>query len=253
MTVHHARVSQAVLGLAFLLCTLAGAHRAAAATLVLSPLRLSLSTKNPIGALTVRNDSDSATVVQLETLQWTQADGVDAYAATPELLATPPIFTLAAHASQLVRVGLRRAPDPARELSYRLFLQEVPPAATAEPAGLHVAVRFGVPVFVAAPASTDKSARSAAGGVQWRLRRAAGRLTLSARNDTATHLQVTALTLHSGGVSIASDKTPCYLLAGQRREWLLTPDRPLADGAPVQVSASTDAGVMQAEVLPGER
>ena len=31
------------------------------------------------------------------------------------------------HGEQIVRVGLRRGPDPQRELAYRLYLQEVPP------------------------------------------------------------------------------------------------------------------------------
>ncbi|MDA8656068.1 fimbria/pilus periplasmic chaperone [Luminiphilus sp.] len=80
-----------------------------------------------MGALTVRNDGTEPASLQMEMLNWSQAQGQDVLTPTRELLANPPIFTVPAGGSQLVRVGLRRAPDGQRELTYRIVLQELPP------------------------------------------------------------------------------------------------------------------------------
>jgi len=76
----------------------------------------------------VRNENDAEVVVQVETLLWSQADGQDVLDPTRDLIASPAVFTLPARGSQLIRVALRREPDARRELSYRLVVQEVPPA-----------------------------------------------------------------------------------------------------------------------------
>ena len=106
-------------------------------------------------SITVRNDGEEPVVVQSSVLAWTQEDGKDIYASTTEALVTPPIMTIAAGAEQIVRVGLRRPPDPRSELAYRVFLQEVPPPPKPGFTGLQVALRVGLPVFVApgAPAA----------------------------------------------------------------------------------------------------
>src|SRR3546814_9833017 len=61
-------------------------------------------------------------------MAWSQSGGKDVFAAVDDILATPPIFTIPAGGSQVIRVGSRRAPDPQHERAYRLFLREVPPA-----------------------------------------------------------------------------------------------------------------------------
>ena len=104
-----------------------GASVASAASLGVSPVRVTLSESQSMGSLTVRNDGTEPASLQMEMLNWSQAEGQDVLMPTRELLANPPIFTVPAGGSQLVRVGLRRAPDGQRELTYRLVLQELPP------------------------------------------------------------------------------------------------------------------------------
>src|SRR5712692_6344838 len=97
-----------------------------AGSLHVSPVRLVLSQAQPTTILTLQNDGDQATVVQLEVMDWSQTDGEDIYTPTTGLLANPPIFTVLPGGTQTVRIGLRRPPDPQRERAYRLYLQEVP-------------------------------------------------------------------------------------------------------------------------------
>ncbi|MET0229715.1 MAG: molecular chaperone [Rhodanobacteraceae bacterium] len=227
---------------------------ASASSLVLSPLRLSLKAAQPISALTVRNDGDEAVVIQLELAAWTQAGGKDVYTATTDILASPPIFSVPAHQSQLVRVGLRRGADPGIELSYRVFLQEVPPPPAAGFKGLRVAARFGVPIFVA-PAATEASPASAVpSALQWHVIRADGHLVLRASNPASLHERVTALTLSVAGTPepLLHVQGTDYVLPGQSRDWIVHADRTPAPGTSLHILAATDAGSSEADgVLPG--
>jgi fimbrial chaperone protein len=237
------------LGLA--LC-LGVAPAATAASLALVPVRLALSSKQPVGALTVRNDGDEATVIQLEVAGWAQSDGKDVYTATSEILATPPIFTVAPGASQLVRIGMRRPADASHELSYRLFLQEVPPPPKADFKGLQVARRFGVPVFVGAETAQVKAAVVPVAALQWHARAAAGsdKVTLTATNAGTAHVQVKSFTLAPKGQAAPPEhNSPEYVLAGQYRDWQIELEPAPLAGASLHVSAATDAGPVEADVV----
>ena len=125
-----------------------GASVASAASLGVSPVRVTLSESQSMGALTVRNDGTEPASLQMEMLSWSQAEGQDVLTPTRELLANPPIFTVPAGGSQLVRVGLRRAPDGQRELTYRIVLQELPPPPNPDFMGTRMLMRISLPVFV---------------------------------------------------------------------------------------------------------
>jgi fimbrial chaperone protein len=241
--------SQALLGLALCLgITLS----ATAASLALVPVRLALTARQPISALTVRNDGDEATVVQLEVAGWSQADGKDVYTATSEILATPPIFTVAPGGSQLVRVGLRRPADANHELTYRLFLQEVPPPPKPDFKGLQVALRFGVPVFVGAATAPAKGAVGPVATLQWRARAVAGsgQVTLTATNTGTAHVQVTHFTLAPKDQAVPTEHSSAeYVLAGQSRDWQVEVKPAPAAGASLHVSAATDVGPVEADVV----
>jgi fimbrial chaperone protein len=241
---------QALLGLAF---CISGWQTAIAASLSLVPVRISLTAKQPISAMTVRNDGDEATVVQLEAAAWAQTDGKDVYTATAEILATPPIFTVPPGGSQLVRVGLRRAADADHELTYRLFLQEVPPPPTADFKGLRVALRFGVPVFVAPTKAVTKKGSVPVPSLQWHAHAAAGtdRITLTAINTGAAHVQVTHFTLAplNDPTTPVEHQSPEYVFPGQHRDWQIAITPAPTAGTTLHVAAGTDAGPIEADVV----
>jgi fimbrial chaperone protein len=227
-------------GLAFLI---GAAATACAGSFAVNPVRATLSAKQPVGSLVVRNNGSETTVVQLETVSWSQQDGKDVYTRTKEILATPPIFTVPAGGSQVVRVGMRRAADPQREIAYRLFLQEVPPANT-NVEGLRVVLRIGVPVFVLPPAA-------AAPALRWQASRTPeGALKVNLTNNGNAHIQVakSKLMLNSGQ-PLATQDIAAYVLSGQSRAWLYKVSPLPARGAALRVAAQTDAGDVQAELL----
>lgn len=214
---------------------------AAAASLEVDPVRVTLSAAQPIAALTVRNAGTRPAGLHLQVVAWTQGDSGDHYAATPELLATPPIFTLAPGAIQTVRVGLRRAVDPQREMAYRIFLQEIPDTVEPDGTGVRIALRIGVPVFVSPQTP-------AAPLLRWRAQREGDAIVLHAQNTGNAHARVVGMQLHSGPRTVA-EAAGAYLLPGQSGRWRLAVTPMPAAGAPLRVSAKTTSGNVDTYVV----
>jgi fimbrial chaperone protein len=230
----HKLIRSMSLGLATLL---AAPLPALAGSFSVSPVRLALSAKQPVASVTVRNDGSEPSVVQLEVVGWTQSANADVYDATTELLATPPIFTIPPGGSRVVRIGLRRPPDPSHELTYRLFMQEIPPPLDADFRGMRMTLRIGVPVFVAASVKSKPE-------LKWRTVAAAdGKIKLSLANSGNEHVKIADVEVsakdgtHSSGVQRVST----YVLPGQEREWLMQMDGPTATGAAIRIKAHTDS------------
>lgn len=223
-----------------LLLTAAGAAKAG--SFQVNPVRVTLSANQPIGSLTVSNTGTEAAVVQLELVSWSQHEGRDVYTPARDLLATPPIFTVPAGGSQVVRIGLRRLPDDQRELTYRLFLQEVPAPVTPAFQGLQVALRIGVPVFVL-PAVETKPA------VAWRaIRTRDGQLKLMATNQGSAHVQVAQYTLSfDQSTERHTQQVATYVLMGESRNWLIQGGP--SQGSALHLFAQTDAGDISVDLL----
>ena len=233
--------SQALCGLAFFALAVASAS---AGSFSVNPVRATLTASQPVTSLVVHNSGTEATVVQLEAVAWSQQDGQEVYTATREILATPPIFTVPPGGSQVVRVGLRRAVDAQRELTYRLFLQEVPRAPLPTDKGLQVVLRIGLPVFVPPTAPVKPALR-------WHARAHEGALTLGVTNEGNAHIQVANSKLLLAGNSrlLASQDLATYVLPGQRREWVVKVPSLPAPGTQLRVAAQTDAGDIHADVV----
>ena len=217
----------------------------------ISPLRVELSAQASTAALTIRNEEDAPALVQVETLLWSQSAGEDKLEPTQDLLVSPTVFTLPARGSQLVRVALRGAADPTRELSYRVILQEVPPEASPDFTGLRVALRLSIPVFVAPAASAKPDLAWSA------VRDASGAIVLRADNSGGAHARVLSFTLtpESGTGAVLQDSVATYILPGQHRTWTLqnnnkTRDDSTASAARYRLKANTEHGEVVAELTP---
>lgn len=213
---------------------------AQAGSLSVNPVRATLSVSQPVAALTVQNGGSEPAVVQLEVLSWAQHEGKDVYTPTSEMLATPPIFTVPAGGSQLVRIGLRRAADPRQELSYRLYLQEVPPAPKPGLDGLQVALRLGVPVFVLPSVK-------AAPVLRWHATEIApGQVKVTVVNSGNAHVQVANFKLlqADSALPLVTHQVAAYVMPGKSRDWVIKANP--APGATLRLAAQTDAGDVEA-------
>lgn len=204
---------------------------AKAGDFAVSPVRIELDAETkPVVALTVRNRSDAATVIQVEIRQWRAAGDQDEYIESRDLVVTPPLFTLKPHGAQVMRVGLRQRNATTEERSFRLYLREVPQSPAPGFNGLNVALRLGVPVFVNAPDIRPQ--------LDWQLTsETPGAVTLTARNSGSAHARLRKLNLLNaegkllGGMELARD-----ILPGQHRQWSLPLDPMPAAGASLRLN-----------------
>jgi fimbrial chaperone protein len=226
----------------------AAAAPAGASTFNISPIRAELTAAHRTEALTIVNADDSPVVVQIRVVRWSQQGGAEQLEDTRELLATPPVLQIPANGQQIIRVALRREPDAAQELTYRVIFEEVPQAAPKDFVGLRVALRLSIPVFIA-PAHGKASAELA-----WRSRWLPnGQVELAATNTGSAHLQITDFEAQFPGSlmplrGIASK----YVLPGSRMSWTLTPPADANRQGAIPIRGHSDQGDFSADVAPSD-
>jgi len=111
--------------------------------------------------IAVRNDDSAPLRMQVQAMTWRQdAEGKDQYEVSDDPIFFPRALEIMPGESRIIRVGVKATPL-SQEETYRLFVEELPPAAPAEPqtggASLRVYLRVGVPVFVAPAQSQNKA------------------------------------------------------------------------------------------------
>jgi fimbrial chaperone protein len=213
-------------------------------TFSIAPIRVELTGSQLMEVLTVRNDGDAPIVLQARAMAWMQEDGVDSFVETREILVAPPVLTVPAQGSQIVRVALRRPADPGRELSYRLFLQEVPQAVARTERGLTVALRMSLPVFIA-PEQPEPTPQ-----IEWWGRwHEDGSLELNALNRGQLHLQLFNVRVELGANQRGVDVQPSrYILAGAQGSWLVKLPADLPHASSILVHGESDRGKFSAPV-----
>ena len=212
------------------IATCLGAH---AASLLVRPTTVILSRGESSGTLTVTNNGQEPVTAQLRLYTWTQDQNEDRLEQSAGVVASPPMVTVAAGDSQTVRL-VRVVSTPAKtEESYRLIVDEIVDRKAARTtAGVAVALRYSVPVFVmpnpAEPARTTVKATMAA-----------DKLVLDVANHGKAHAQISNVTLNyaDGTSHVVNGGLVGYVLPDEQRQWKLDlpPDR--AAAAPKRVRA----------------
>jgi fimbrial chaperone protein len=225
----------------FLIALLAGGA-ASAQSLTVLPVSIQMAPGQMATTLTVINQSDGETSFQVRAFTWSQLGaGDDQLAATNELLASQPLATIAAGATQVVRMVLRRPPQ-GQEASYRILLDQIPPPAA--PGTVRIALRLSIPIL-AEPATRT------APHMQWRIESGGGQAHLVAVNDGSRHETVHDIVLAtgSGGALKVETNVSPYVLAGATRRWrILTPALVPMPGASLHLTARADTGAIDQTV-----
>lgn len=215
---------------------------AVAGSFSVAPTRVEFDAGRRTAVISLRNVGDAPLTVQATLVDWTQPAGEDQHAPTRDLLATPPVFTIAPQGEQLVRIALRRAPDGTRELPYRIFFQEVPAAPQPGSNTLNIALRVGVPVFVHPLQS------AATTSLNWHaVRLDTDEIEVVAENPGGTHVQVTGFEVKVGdapGIPVSAVR---YVLPGNRVAWKVAVPVD-ADLATLRVAGHSDQGDFTATV-----
>jgi len=204
------------------------------------PIRLDLDQKSRSGSITLHNEGDAPVNLQMRAVQWKQdAQGKDQYEESAELVYFPKILTLPPGESRVLRSGIN-IPATSQEKTFRLFIEELPAPRQSEGAAVAIAVRFGVPVFVA-PLKPE-------------MRGEVGALTLKSdgvelpvRNLGNVHFRIQALYLvgrDEAGVELFRQKTDGWYLLAQAERFYSLPFPPEGCGKAVtlEVLINTDKG-----------
>lgn len=221
------------------LMTLAGWPTAQASNFEIAPVVLELSSSRTAGVIKIVNNDNHNVSLQLRAYDWRQVDSKDDLQPTQSLILSPPVFSLAPGASQVIRVVAKEPAAPA-EIAYRLLIDEIPSAA--EGATINFKFRISMPVFIA-PVAPPKAQ------LEYQLR--AGkplRLLVENTGNRRARLLDLALTLPNGKKLSAPAGSNSYTLAGLTRQYLIESDTPLAVGSRVKLTANSDAGPIDAEL-----
>jgi fimbrial chaperone protein len=218
---------------AALLWAAAAATPAAAGTLEVNPVLLEISANRRTATVTLRNQEAVPVTVRAYPLEWRQAGGGEAYAETSAVIVSPPVFTIAPGATQLVRVGLRSSAG-ARQ-AYRLILEEVPDANPGN--GIRVALRLNLPLYAMIPAGQ-------ASAVRWSAWQEAGSWVVEAANSGPGYVRLSHdAAQEATGIRAGNDVNFGTLLPGATRRWRLGRQVEIRDQARLRQVARTQASV----------
>lgn len=203
------------------LCLAAPAVPAAAGTLQVNPVLVTIDRDHRTATVTVRNVESVPVTIRAYPLAWHQADGNDNYEESGAVIVSPPIFTIAPGGTQLVRVGLRnRAAGPQ---SYRLIIEEVPEAAPAQ--GIRVALRLNLPLYATIPAGD-------AAQLRWSAERGADGWLIVAQNPGPGYVRLGGdAARNATGVRFEDTVNFGTVLPGATRRWPVGPELRIEDAA----------------------
>jgi len=218
-----------------------------AGSLAVNPVRVFLSGAVKSAVLTLQNSGDEPARFQLTLFAWDQnPQGEMVLAPTSDIVFFPPLLTLAPREQRSIRVGTKTPPG-AIEKTYRLFVEELPPAEGSAPAGLpgqvRVLTRFGIPIFLQ-PAKKIGSGRIEGAAIR------GGRVSFEVRNTGNVHFMAQAVRVAALGAAgetvFESAIEGWYILTGGTRIYEL--ELP-ADTCPQVKSVSLEVRISEAAVF----
>jgi len=227
--------------LAFIALVLSTGLVAGAQSLSVLPVNIQMAPGEQATTLTVTNQGASKTAVQIRAYAWNQDGDQDELKPSNEVVISPPIASIAPGDSQVVRLILRQPPQ-GKEATYRILLDQIPPAA--EPGVVHLVLRLSIPIF-AQPATRANA------HVEFHAEVKDGNTYLVANNDGLRHEAIRDIELSTSDgrkMKLEAGASP-YVLAGTTRHWKIdAPDNhPLPDQT-LRLTARSDAGAIEQQV-----
>jgi len=215
------------------------AQPAEAASLRISPIGIDMPAGQRAASMTLVNTGADPVNLQLRIFKWSQVNGEEVLVPATDMLVSPPATTIPSGASYTVRVARESNAPVQNELSYRLFIDELPKPVDPRTLGQGVSMvlRTSLPVFVVDPKAFAK--------LNWKVWQDATGLHADATNSGGRHAKITGLTiLPAGGAPMVFGAgLNGYVLANSHKRFDLKLDakaKPLTLGSVVRLSAKDD-------------
>ncbi len=216
-----------------LVCGLVFVSATQAASLQVSPVSLDLTAPARTASLTLRNESDSPSNVQIRVFKWTQANGADQLTPATDVVVSPPATQVQPGKAYTIRVAHTDAPTQKIEESYRLLIDELPEVNVhRRRTSVDLITRYSIPVFF--------SDRSASADVSWSVQRKGKNLVVEATNNGKRHAKLANLAVAATGkpVSFGAGLNG-YVLPGSTMRWTAAAG-PINAGSHVTITAKGD-------------
>lgn len=196
---------------------------AMASGLQVSPISLSLQSRENASGLTLSNSGDNVVHAQVRVYQWLQDEQGDRLTPSRGLLASPPMIELKPGENQLIRIIRAKAPPQgtgAVEDTYRIVVNELPIKSATQQSGIQFSLTYSLPVFVQ-PLNVAKTSPK----LQWstHLQADGKAVILRVSNSGKGHAQLAALSF----IDAAGNSTEInpgllgYVLPGATMHWPL--------------------------------
>ncbi len=251
------RASMALLALALLLLGPLPAPAAARGpgAVLIWPVHPVIEADRRAGALWLENPGETTVTLQVRVFTWAQREGKNLYAEQGDVVATPPVVTIAPGAKQLVRLTRLGAPPPRFEAAYRIIVDEIPaPAAAAAPPGAAIAfrMRYSLPLFVrGAGSAAGTGGDRAAPRLAWRHIVEGGEAFAEIHNAGERHARLTDVAIENGARRLPlAEGLLGYVLAGETMRWPLPRGADPAGNLAASVNALPAAPVPLSPVRP---
>lgn len=186
-------------------------------TFQVNPIRITLSQQNTSALLSVRNEGAEKVRFQIGVFEWDQsADGEMLLNPTEDLVFYPNLLVVDPGDERNIRVGNNKSVVAAREKSYRIFVEELPPADNSEHNGIRILTKMGVPIFI------QPVKRLLQGNVEG-MNLGRGEFTFEVKNDGNVHFFPRAIRVQgkdsNGDTLLERQLQPWYILSGGMRRY----------------------------------
>ncbi|HBU88713.1 MAG TPA: pilus assembly protein [Acinetobacter sp.] len=193
-----------------------------AATIRLSPVNVEILSNQNASSISLYNQSNESTDLQIRVFEWTQKNGQDQLTPTDEIAISPPFLKLQPNDSYNLRV-VRINPAPVSgEKTYRIIIDELPKPIDSRKAaqGVNVLLRSSLPVFVVNKDAITK--------LTWSIQQEQNNSSLIINNVGNRHALLSNLTLvdttANKSYAIKVNTVNGYILAGKARNFNISPD-----------------------------
>jgi fimbrial chaperone protein len=213
-----------------------------AASLQVSPVSIEVLAPGAAATITLSNAGPNPLNAQIRVFRWSQVNGEEKLEPTDDVVASPPITSLAPKTDYTVRlVRVIKQPVSAGE-SYRLLVDELPELKARQDRVVTLVMRYSIPVFFYPRDSTDAK-------LAWSIEQRGQRVYVSATNAGDRHARISALTLHDGSgptISFGNGLTG-YVLGHSTMRWQAPGNtNRLGTSSSVVISAQSDSGPINA-------
>ncbi|MCU7695911.1 fimbria/pilus periplasmic chaperone [Acinetobacter sp. AYS6] len=193
-----------------------------AASIRLSPVSVEILNDQAASSISLYNQSNESTDLQVRVFEWRQNAGQDQLIPTDEIAISPPFLKLQPNDSYNLRV-VRINPGPVSgEQTYRIIIDELPKPVDSRKVdqGVNVLLRSSLPVFVVNKDAITK--------INWSIQQEQTNSYITIHNVGNRHALLSNLTLvdttANKSYTIKVNTVNGYILAGKSRNFNISPD-----------------------------